>query len=76
MFNDENEKKEKVLILLLSRIVCAGIEAAGMVAENKFREQCGNTVAYSREHFQELISKYHIGYNDMCKTLGLQGRDR
>lgn len=41
------------------------IEAMGMVAENKYREQRGDTIAYTEEAFQEVIQRWGIHHNSV-----------
>jgi hypothetical protein len=52
-----------------SQTVCAQIEMQGMVAENSYLEQQDQPPAYHKKHFDELIIKYGIGYNDVVKAL-------
>ena len=47
-----------------SRMLQAEIAMQGMIAENKHREQIGQSIAYGEEAFQGLISTYAIGPND------------
>jgi len=41
----------------------AEIEMNGMIAENKFRTDNGNSIAYGYEQFMELIQKYNLYHN-------------
>jgi len=44
----------------LTSAICALIEAMGMVAENKWREMKGESLAYGEDAFNELISKHNL----------------
>ena len=46
-----------------SQSVCASIEAAGMIEENKGRLSRGEAIAYSSDEFLHLIDKYGISHN-------------
>lgn len=45
-----NPHEERIARLMAMSVACAA-EIAGMVAENKHRENCGNSVAYGEEAF-------------------------
>lgn len=60
---------EKRVAYINAQIVCAQIEAMGMVAENKFREYNGLPVAYKDEDFSSLINKYGIRHNAVIEYL-------
>lgn len=59
---------EQRAAFVFSQSACALIEAMGMVAENKHREQCGHSVAYGDEAFAALIDKYGIHHNAVLTT--------
>lgn len=48
---------------VMSQSIAANIEAMGMVAENTYRINRDETVAYIEEDFIKLIDKYGLGCN-------------
>ena len=61
--------KEQRLAYINSMTVCAQIECAGMVAENKQREAVGSSMAYVEEDFLKLPDKYGIHHNAVISYL-------
>jgi len=60
---------DKEIAYILSQSVCALIEAMGMAAENKQREIQGDSPAFSKEHFDNLINQYGIHHSGVVSTL-------
>jgi hypothetical protein len=54
---------------LNSQVACAMIEAMGMQAENEIRKVRGEYPCYFESDFQSLLTKYHIGHNDVITFL-------
>ena len=55
--------REQRIAYINAMIVCAQIECAGMVAENKQREVTGMSMAYVEDAFIALLDKYGINHN-------------
>jgi len=47
--------KQIDILLQMEELIC---EREGMIAENKFREHCGNSIAYGEDNFQILAQKF------------------
>ena len=48
-----------------AQAAAALIEALGMVAENKLREQRGETLAYDGAAFDDVIRRYRIDHSSV-----------
>lgn len=59
---------EQRAAFVFSQSTCALIEAMGMVAENKYREHRGETIAYVEDSFDALLNKYGIHHNAVLTT--------
>ena len=57
------EKFEQDCLEFNMHLLQAEIEMNGMVAENKFLTDNGNSVRYGYDEFTALITKYHIHDN-------------
>jgi len=55
--------EQKQAAYLISQSVCAMIKAMGMTAENQYRTQRGETIAYNDKSFFDLIEEYGIHHN-------------
>lgn len=55
--------EERDLLYFKMQLLQAEIEMNGMIAENKFRESNGESVAYGYSHFKDLIEEYGIHHN-------------
>lgn len=63
---------EQSASFIFANSVAALAEIQGMVAENTFREQKGQTIAYGEEAFLEVIKKYGIHHNAVLSLYGDQ----
>jgi len=54
---------------LNSQIACAIIEAMGMQAENEQRKIMGNSPAYVKDSFMQLLDKYGLHHNSIITFL-------
>ncbi len=63
---------EQSASFVFANSVAAFAEIQGMVAENTFREQKGETVAYGEEAFLAVIEKYGIHHNAVLSLYGNQ----
>ena len=61
--------KEQRIVYINAMTVCAQIECAGMVAENKQREVEDKSMAYVEESFLKLPDKYGIHHNAVISFL-------
>jgi len=52
-----------------SQTACAMIEAMAMQAENEQRKIMGQSMAYTEQHFLNLIDKYGISSNNVITYL-------
>ena len=64
MDNSQDLARADELLQFKMRMLQAEIEMQGMIAENKQREICGNSMAYTYNQFIELINQHRIGFND------------
>lgn len=55
--------KDRDILYFKMQMLQAEIEMNGMIAENKWREQIGESVAYTYQHFKDLIEEYNIHHN-------------
>lgn len=56
---------EQNLVYIRSQLLACEVELQAMIAENKWRESCGNSMAYGEDEFMELFNKYPIGHNNV-----------
>ena len=61
--------REQRIAYINAMTVCAQIECAGMVAENKQREVEGKSMAYVEEDFLKLPDKHGIHHNAVISYL-------
>jgi len=61
--------KDQRIAYINAMVVCAQIEAMGMQAENKYREECGKQIAYDEKSFMDVINKYGIHHNAVIEYL-------
>ena len=54
---------------IISQSICALIEAMGMMAENQWREQRGESTAYGDEAFSGLLDRYELRSKDVFHFL-------
>ena len=54
---------DRDILYFKMQMLQAEIIMNGMIAENKWREQNGESVAYTYEHFNALIEEYGIHHN-------------
>lgn len=65
---------EQQAAYVIAQAACLMAEVAGMQAENQWRVQNGNSLAYGEDAFQQVIQKYGVHHNG---TIGLfTGRAR
>ena len=61
---------EQSASFVFANSVAALAEIQSMVADNTFRQQKGETVAYGEEAFLAVIEKYGIHYNAILEIFG------
>ena len=54
---------------IMSQVVCAQAEIEGMIAENKWRETNGDSLAYGEEAFFGVPKKYGLEHNEVISYL-------
>ncbi len=69
-FGEPEMTPEQLASFVFANSVAAFAEIQGMVAENTFREQKGQTIAYDEEAFLAVIEKYGIHHNAVMTTFG------
>jgi hypothetical protein len=55
--------EDRDVLYFKMQMLQAEIEMNAMIAENKHREQNGESLAYTYEHFKDLIEEYGIYHN-------------
>jgi len=55
--------EDRELLYFKMNMLQAEIEMNSMIAENKWREMMGNSIAYGEDAFVNLIEKYGIHHN-------------
>ena len=59
----------KTRLLLERDLLCARIELERMLAENKERDNKGESPAYSAEDIQSIINDYGVDYGTFAKKV-------
>ncbi len=54
---------EERAAFIIAQAACLNAEVAGMLAENQHRMNCGNSIAYGEEAFQDVIDKSVCNHN-------------
>lgn len=61
--------REENLLYFKMQMLQAEIEMNGMIAENKYRESIGQSIAYGEESFAHIIKKYDILHNAFMEMI-------